>query len=332
LSEVARAVDELRSDKLLHVRVAHKEIVAQDILLFELVSTNGLPLPAFSAGSHVDIYLPGGLTRQYSLCNNPAESHRYHIAVLRNDDGRGGSRAMHQLVDKGDTLTISLPKNHFHISETATASVLFAGGIGITPLLSMAERMSATGHSFALHYCTRSRARTAFWERIESSGFSDSVFCYFSEEPTDLLLDLPRVLRTCDPNAHLYTCGPKGFMDAVLMAAREEGWSEDRLHYEVFNAELAKLPTDGSFEVELAKSQRTIRVAANETVIEALSANGIQVPVSCEQGVCGTCLTRVLQGQPDHRDFFLTPEEREAGDQFLPCCSRALSSTLLLDL
>ncbi len=318
--------------QVLNVRVARKETLALDIGLFELVSADGATLPPFSAGSHVDVSLPGGLTRQYSLCNDPGESHRYQIAVLKDANGRGGSRAMHEAVHEGDVISISAPKNHFPLGHGAKESILLAGGIGITPLLCMAERLAAIRQPFTLHYCARSVERTAFRERIKQSAFGDRVRFHFDDGAQEQRLDIAGLLRTPQPNVHLYTCGPKGLMDAVLSTARSCGWPEAQLHYEFFSAEPVKLATDGSFDVMLASSGRVIRVAGHQTVIAALAAEGVQVPTSCEQGVCGTCLTRVIEGEPDHRDLYLTPEEQAANDCFLPCSSRAKSARLVLDL
>jgi len=316
----------------LRVRVTSKELLALDIVSFELVSADAAPLPPFSAGSHIDVTLPGGVTRQYSLCNDPAESHHYQIAVLKDANGRGGSRAMHETVHVDDVISISHPKNHFPLANGARRSLLLAGGIGITPLLCMAERLSALGQPFSMHYCTRSADRTAFRERICQSRFAPAVRFHFDDGGAEQKLDIPALLRTPQAGVHVYTCGPKGFMDAVLSAARPSGWPEEQLHYEFFNAEPVKLTSDGSFSVKLASSGRVIRVAADQTVVAALAAQSVQVPTSCEQGVCVTCLTRVLEGEPDHRDLYLSPEEQAVNDQFLPCCSRAKTEMLVLDL
>jgi len=316
----------------LEVRVVRKQLEAQDICSFELVQTNGKPLPAFSAGSHIDVHLPNGLTRQYSLCNDPRESHRYLIGVLRDAASRGGSQAMHEAIAEGSTLRISAPKNHFALAHEATRSVLLAGGIGITPILCMAERLALANAPFELHYCTRSRERTAFAGRIEQSAFAAQAQFHFDDGDAAQKLDLQGVVGSVQPGVHLYVCGPKGFMDAVLGAARAAGWPEAQLHYEFFSAEVARSDADGAFDVKLASSGRVIRVEKEQTVVQALAAAGVEVATSCEQGVCGTCLTRVLEGRPDHKDLYLTPEEQAANDQFTPCCSRACSPLLVLDL
>lgn len=316
----------------LSVRVAAKKAEAQDICSFELVEVSGRGLPAFSAGSHVDIHLGDGLTRQYSLCNDPAESHRYLIAVLRDPATRGGSLAMHDRVQVGDLLQISAPKNHFALAHDAQRHLLLAGGIGVTPILCMAERLAATGAEFEMHYCTRSLERTAFAGRIAAAPFAPRVQLHFDDGPAGQRFDIAARLATPEPGTHLYVCGPKGFMDAVLASARQQGWPESQLHREFFAAEVASKATDESFEVQVASSGRVVVVPKSQTVVQALAAAGIEVPTSCEQGVCGTCITRVIEGIPDHKDLYFTPEEQAANDQFTPCCSRAKSARLVLDL
>jgi vanillate O-demethylase ferredoxin subunit len=320
------------SGATLSVCVARKAVEAEGICSFELVSADGAPLPAFSAGSHVDVQLPGGLTRQYSLCNDPTETHRYLIAVLRDPASRGGSRAMHDAVKEGDALTISTPKNHFALAHEAGSHLLLAGGIGITPLLCMAERLANVGAQFEMHYCTRSRPRTAFVERIAASAFAPRVQFHHDDGPAAQRLDIAALLADRPAGRHLYVCGPKGFMDALLGAARAQGWPEAQLHYEFFSADVAPVAGDTAFEVQLASSGRIVVVPANRSIVQALAEAGVTVATSCEQGVCGTCLTRVIEGVPEHRDLYLTPEEQAAGDQFLPCCSRARSARLVLDL
>ncbi len=317
----------------LSVRVARKTIEAEGIASFELVSVDGLPLPAFAAGSHVDVQLPGGLTRQYSLCNDPSETHRYLIAVLRDAVSRGGSAAMHEQVNEGDTLAISAPKNHFALAHEAQSHLLLAGGIGVTPLLCMAERLVHSGALFEMHYCTRSKSRTAFVQRIEGSALAGHVQFHFDDGPLAQRADIAALVGPPSSGRHLYVCGPKGFMDAVLARARAQGWPEAQIHFEFFAADPAAAGGEaGAFEVMLASSGRVVAVPAGVSVVKALAACGVVIATSCEQGVCGTCLTRVIDGEPDHRDLYLTPEEQAAGDQFLPCCSRARSARLVLDL
>ena len=307
-----------------------KQVEAEGICSFELADPSGALLPVFSAGSHIDVHIPGGLTRQYSLCNHPDERHRYVIAVLNDAQSRGGSRAMHEAVEEGSTLQISAPRNHFPIQPDVPRHLLLAGGIGITPMLCMAQYLASEGHAFAMHYCARSRERAAFIEQLRGASYADRVALHFDDEDAAQKLDIQALLAEAGADVHLYVCGPKGFMDAVLETARRLGWSEDRLHYEFFAASVEA--TGDAFEVKLASSGKTVAVPAEQTVAEALAAAGIEVPVSCGQGICGTCLVRVLEGEPDHRDLYLSPEEQARNDQFTPCCSRARSRTLVLDL
>jgi vanillate O-demethylase ferredoxin subunit len=316
----------------LTVKVSRKWEEARDICGFEFVSDDGAPLPAFSAGSHIDVHLPGGLVRQYSLCNNPASTDRYQIAVLRDAGGRGGSRAIHDQVGQGDAVQISAPRNHFPISHDAAHHLLLAGGIGVTPILCMAERLCASDASFAMHYCARSVDRTAFVERISRSAFRDRVHFHFDGGEPAQRFDLASTLAEAPDGTHLYVCGPRGFMEAVLAEARARNWAEERLHYEFFAGAVEPSATDRPFQVQLASNGAVIDVPAGCTVVEALAASGVDVLTSCEQGVCGTCVTRVLQGQPDHRDSYLTDAEKAAGDQFMPCCSRSRTPVLVLDL
>lgn len=316
----------------LHVRVTRKHVEAQDICSLVLEPVGG-QLPPFTAGAHIDVHLPGnGLVRQYSLCNSPSEVGRYVIAVLRDAASRGGSQAVHELVQEGAELQISAPRNHFPLAEDAPHHLLLAGGIGVTPLLAMAETLTAQGASFELHYATRSRDRMAFIDRINGSAYASRAHFHFDDGPPEQRLNIGALLKQAPAGTHLYVCGPQGFMDAVLKTARDAAWDESRLHYEFFGAAPTKQADDGSFELELASSGRVIPVAADKTPLQALLDAGIDIPMSCEQGVCGTCLTRVISGTPDHRDHYLTPEEHAANDQFLPCCSRSKSPRLVLDL
>jgi vanillate O-demethylase ferredoxin subunit len=233
---------------------------------------------------------------------------------------------------EGHTLQISPPKNHFALAPDAGRSLLLAGGIGITPLLCMAEALNAAGADFEFHYATRTRARAAFLDRLAQAPYAAKVKLHFDDEDAAQQLRIAELLAQADERTHLYVCGPRGFMDAVLSTARGAGWPEHRLHYEFFAGEVQRSDSDGSFEVEVASSGRVITVQKDQTIVKALGDAGIEVMVSCEQGVCGTCLTRVRSGTPDHRDSYLTPEEQAANDQMLLCCSRAKSPRLVLEL
>ena len=315
----------------LTVKVLSKRQEAQDIASFELGRPDGGTLPGFSAGSHVDVHLPNGLVRQYSLCNDAAESHRYSIAVLRDPKTRGGSAGMHDSVKEGDLIRISEPRNHFPLVH-AQRTVLLAGGIGITPLLCMAQRLQKIGADFELHYSTRSAGRTAFREEILASPFAQKVHFHFDDGAPEQMLNLPAALGAHDPGTHLYVCGPAGFIQHVTQTAQGMGWAQDQIHLEYFSAAPQDTGGDRAFEVKLASSGRVIPVAADQTVVQALTAHGVEVLYSCEQGVCGTCITRVLEGECDHRDMYFTDEEKAKHDQFTPCCSRAKSAMLVLDL
>jgi vanillate monooxygenase ferredoxin subunit len=315
----------------LTVRVASKRDEALDICSLELKSEYGR-LPAFTAGAHLDVHLPNGLVRQYSLCNAPTDHDRYVIAVLRDPASRGGSQAVHEAVAEGSTLQISAPKKHFPLAEAAPHHLLMAGGIGSTPMLAMAETLTASGQSFELHYATRSRERTAFVERLANTPYASRVMHHFDDGDASQKLDIAATLASARAGTHLYVCGPQGFMDAVLGAARGAGWPEERLHFEFFGAAPVDTSGDGSFEVEIASTGQVIPIRPEQTTLQALQAAGLDIPMSCEQGVCGTCLTGVKSGTPDHRDHYLTPDEQAANNQFLPCCSRAKSARLVLDL
>lgn len=314
----------------LRVRVASRTEEADGICSFELVPQDGDLLPAFTAGSHIDVHVSPGLIRQYSLSNDPLERGRYRIAVLRELASRGGSVGMHEDIKTGQVLCISEPRNHFPLAAAAR-SLLLAGGIGVTPILSMARTLHAQGSEFEMHYCGRSLSRMAFVEEIASAPFSDVVTLH-ADDVSAQRVDMQQVLANPAHDTHLYVCGPSGFMEHVLSTARAQGWCESQLHREYFAGTNKALASDGSFEIRLASTGFACMVPANKSVIEVLAEHGVVVPTSCEAGVCGTCLTRVVEGTPDHRDTFLTDSERAANDQFTPCCSRALTPLLVLDL
>lgn len=315
----------------LSLRVMRRTVEAEGIVSIELADPAGKPLPAFTPGSHIDVTLRPGLVRQYSLCNDPSEVHRYLIAVQLAAESRGGSIAMHALRE-GAVIEASAPKNHFALAPNAARTLLFAGGIGITPILAMAEQLARAGADFELHYCTRSRERTAFLGRIMGSRFARRVHFHVSDGPGGSSFDPQAALGHPDDGTHLYVCGPTGYMDAVIQAAATRGWRDQNVHREYFSGTAAHADTDTAFDLKLARSGRVIHVAKGQTALAALQSCGVDVQVSCGEGTCGTCLTRVLQGEPDHRDVFLTAADRARKDSFLPCCSRAAGTTLVLDL
>ena len=315
---------------LLHIR--KKTVEAEGICSFELVDPAGKKLPRFSPGSHIDVYLRTGLVRQYSLCNDPRERYRYQIGVLRTSDSRGGSQAMHDDLEEGSALEVGMPRNHFPLVPAAKRSLLIAGGIGVTPILSMAEQLASIEADFSMHYCSRSLLHAGFLNRIKSSIYAQRVTFHFSEGASSQRLDLQALLAGPDAVTHLYVCGPVGFMDAVIDTAKKNGWSNERLHREYFAGEIGNPDHNVEFDVKLASTGRIYRVAKDKSIVATLSEAGVSIPTSCEQGVCGTCLTRVLDGEPDHRDSYLNEEDRIKNDLLLPCCSRAKSSMLVLDL
>lgn len=313
------------------VKVVSRREEALGIVSFELASVDGGALPPFSAGAHIDVEIRPGLIRQYSLCNAPGETHRYLIAVLRDSKSRGGSSAMHDEILEGMTVRISAPRNHFALVP-AKHYLLLAGGIGVTPILCMAERLASTGAEFSMHYCTRSPERTAFAQRIAASTFASQVHFHFDTGTDVQKLNLELALRDAPADTHLYVCGPAGFIEAVAGAAKAAGWQAEQVHQEYFGAAPVDTSADGEFEVRIASSGDTCRVPADKTVAQALLQHGIEIPLSCEQGVCGTCITRVLEGVPDHRDMYFSDAEKARNDQFTPCCSRSRSRLLVLDL
>lgn len=313
------------------VRVARKRAEAEGIVLLDLDS-EGAALPAFTAGAHIDVKTPSGAVRQYSLCNDPGQPGPYQIAVLREAAGRGGSASMHDALAEGDTLAVSAPRNHFALSEAPGASLLFAAGIGITPLMAMADTLHAQGRDFTLHYCARSEARTAFLRRLRERPYAERVRFHFDGGEAGRQLDIGAALAEAPAGAHLYVCGPQPFITAVQDSAARAGWPTARVHFEHFSGASVDTRGDGAFDVVLARSGRTVRIAPDLSITQALAAEGVAIDTSCEQGVCGTCLCTVLEGEVDHRDLYLTPEEQAANTQMLPCCSRARSARLVLDL
>ncbi|OOV89740.1 PDR/VanB family oxidoreductase [Pseudomonas sp. MF4836] len=317
------------TDSVLKVVVHKARQQGGNVLVLDLCASDDTPLPAFEAGAHVDVHLPDGLVRQYSLCSDPADPGLYRLGVLKDPASRGGSEAVHATLCEGSVVTISAPRNLFPLAVDAQRSLLIGGGIGITPMIAMAYALHARGADFELHYCGRSRSQAAFLQELASAPFSQRVSTHFDDEPAGKL-DLNAVLGTAAPGCHVYTCGPSGFMTWVIDAATAAGYGDEQVHREYFQVEV-----DGSgeaFEVHTARSCKTLQVHAGQSIVQALAEVGIAIDVSCEQGVCGTCLCDVLEGEPDHRDVYLTADEREANDQMLLCCSRARSGRLVLDI
>lgn len=309
------------------VRVARAETDSHRVRILVLERADGAPLPDYAAGAHVDVHA-AGLIRQYSLCSL-ADPSRYEIAVLLDQNSRGGSSFMHELA-VGDIVQISSPRNLFPLNLEAEHSILVAGGIGITPLLAMAETLARENRSFELHYCARSASAAPFLSRLATVAWKEHVHLHFDDGPPSQCFMAGQLLGRPVAGHHLYVCGPVGLMNAVLSTARTAGWPEPALHWEAFGAAAAGLDSDQSFEVEIESTGAIITVGRDECVTDALDRHGIVIEVSCGQGICGACLTRVVSGIPDHNDYILTSEERSR--YFTPCCSRSLSKRLVLGL
>ncbi|PYY69829.1 oxidoreductase [Pseudomonas jessenii] len=318
------------SEQVLNLVIRKRQEQGEGVVVLDLVDPSGNVLPVFEAGAHVDVHLKPGLVRQYSLCGDPADLTRYRVGVLRDPASRGGSVAVHELLLEGRKVAIGTPRNLFPLAESATRSILVGGGIGITPMIAMAHQLTAQDSPFELHYCGRSRSRTAFLDELAEADFAGCVQTHFDDEGTEQKLDLPAVLGRPAEGVHVYVCGPGGFMDWVISEAQKAGYAEDHIHREYFQVEVDA--SGDSFEVVAQRSGKTVQVAEGQTIAQALSDAGVNIQVSCKQGVCGTCLCTVLEGQPDHRDVYLTDEEKAVNDQILTCCSRAMSKTLVLDI
>lgn len=314
----------------LELVIASREEQADGIIVLDLVAPDGGPLPAFEAGAHVDVHIAPELIRPYSLCGSPADRTRYRLGILRERASRGGSHTIHERFVAGQRVRVGLPRNQFHLIAGVDRSLLLAGGIGVTPMLSMAHHLQATGQEFDFHYCARSRGSAAFLPELRAAEFRDRVRLHFDDEPEEQRLQMARDLPPPSTGIAIYVCGPTGFMEWVIGEARRLGYREEQIHREYFSAEVNS--AGDTFEVVLAKSGRSVTVPSGTTIVKALAGIGVTVEVSCEQGVCGTCLCEVLEGEPDHRDSYLTPEEKEANDQMTLCCSRSKTPRLVIDL
>lgn len=307
------------------VTVTRRQLLCENVVMLELENVSDGMLPAFSAGSHIDVHLPGSLVRQYSLCNDPAERHRYRIAIRRMADGRGGSIAAHSL-SAGSRLTIGTPRNAFSLVEGAPRSVLMAAGIGVTPLVAMAHRLRALDMPFDLHFRVNG-ARVAMVEALTEGIAPERVCLHVGEGREDF--DFRTSIGHYEPGTHLYLCGPPGFVEAGRKAA--SNWPPEAVHSESF---IAAAPGDGdvAFSVQTASDGAWHLVPADRTMLEVLAEAGYAIPTSCEQGICGTCRTGVLDGIPDHRDLCLSAADQQSNAFITPCCSRSMTEQLVLDL
>lgn len=315
----------------MQVRIKRITYEAEAINSYELVAPTGVELAPFTAGSHIDLHLRNGMIRSYSLVNDQRERSRYVIAVNMDAASRGGSRFIHEALRPGDIITISHPKSNFALHEDAGLSVLIAGGIGITPLLSMIRRLDALERAWELYYAARTRAAAAFLDEL--NGFASSgpanLHLHFDQEASGRVIDLSAIIKGAPAAAHLYCCGPVAMLRAFEAAT--VGRPPAQVHVEYFTAK-QKPAAEGGFEVKLARSNRTIMVEPGKSILSALLNAGIAVNYACTEGVCGTCETRVIEGIPDHRDLFLGKEEQATNTTMMICCSGSKSGTLVLDL
>jgi phthalate 4,5-dioxygenase reductase subunit len=313
-------------DPNIPLRIAASRAAANGIRLFELRAQSGGDLPEFTAGSHLSLRVPNGLIRKYSLCNDPAERDRYVIAVLRESEGRGGSVSFVDEAKDGDEIMTAPPRNDFPLVASPAGYTFIAGGIGITPIMSMIRHLKGTsGGKFKLYYCTRSKDVTAFREELSGPEFRGQVVIHHDGGDLDKALDLWPALE--NPKGHLYCCGPRGLMDSVRDMAGH--WNASAVHFEAFSEAQAHKAADTAFEVELKQSGAVVNVPADKTILESIRAAGYDAPSSCESGTCGTCKTRLLEGEADHRDLVLLDQERP--NHIMICVSRAKTPRLVIE-
>lgn len=308
------------------VQVESISVVSQDVCLLDLRPMSSEDLPTFAAGAHVNLHLPNGMTRSYSLINSQAERNRYMIAVRRMSEGQGGSRFLHDSLRLGQSLVISAPRNNFPLNESAPDSIFIAGGIGITPVWSMIQRLHTIDRPWKLFYAARTRQDAIFLDELQAIGSEGQLNFNFGSQPR---LNIDSVIAGVPTDTHLYCCGPASMLSAFESAT--SGRPGETIHLEYFSA--TKKPTaDGEFKVKLARRGITISVPPGVTILKALLNEGIDVPYSCTEGVCGECETAVLSGVPHHQDLLLSKEERSANKSMMVCCSRSQSEILVLDL
>ncbi|WP_028663195.1 PDR/VanB family oxidoreductase [Saccharomonospora halophila] len=316
--------------KTIPVRVAEVVDETAEVRTLRLVRTDAAPLPEYEAGAHIDVVGPTGMTRQYSLCGRPSDRSALLIAVKREPESRGGSQALHT-VSAGDTLEIGQPRNLLTLAPDADRHLLVAAGIGITPLLGMAHELAERDADFELHYFARSREEAAFVDRLESlPEFRSRIHSRFGTPRDELPAVLADLVPELTPHSHLYTCGPEGFMAEVIKAFSPVVGNE-RVHLERFVAAETDTSGDQPFTVELDTGE-VFEIPAERSILGVLAENDIEVFKSCEEGICGSCVSGVLEGTPDHRDQCLSAADRSAGDQMALCVSRALTDRLVIEL
>jgi vanillate O-demethylase ferredoxin subunit len=323
----------MAAERTLTVRVARIARQTPEILSFELAHPQGRPLPPYAPGAHIDVRMPGGFSRQYSLARAAEGApDRYLIGVKREPASRGGSASMHERLREGDLLPISTPRNHFPLQAGAARHLLLAAGIGMTPLLAMAQSLARQGAAFILCVFARSREHLPFADALRDPLLAPHLRLHLDDGEPGERIDLAALLAQREPSAHLYMCGPAGFMAAVRRAAGQGRWPEDAVHAEYFAAPADEAaPAGQPFALRLARRGIVVPVAADQTAVDALHDVGIDIPVSCEQGLCGTCVVACDGHTAEHRDHCLTTAERH--HQVALCCSRAnAGGELVIDL
>ncbi|GAA5235024.1 oxidoreductase [Verticiella sediminum] len=312
----------------LSLRLSAIRYAADGINLYEFRTLDGARLPGFEPGAHVDLHLPNGMVRQYSLAEGHGDGRAYVVGVKLDPDSRGGSKYMHEQLKVGTVMPVGLPRNHFPLEAGAGRSVFVAGGIGITPIHCMIRALAGAGQPWELHYAVRRRAEAAFLAELADAPGGRLVL-HVDEECDGAFLDVARVVADAGRDAHLYCCGPGPMLEAFVRAT--QGLPAEHVHYEYFSADVVPDKT-GGFTVELARTQRAVYVPQGKTIAEALRDEGVDIMVSCEQGVCGACETRVLEGDIEHRDLILTEQEKAAGKLMMICVSSCSGDRLVLDL
>jgi len=319
------------TEPLFPARIVAIELAAEDILSFTLRPLDGALPDRIDPGSHVDVHLPNGMMRSYSLSNGAEHRRGYRLTVARDANSRGGSVYMHDQLRVGQVLEISQPRNNFELAEDAALSVFYAGGIGVTPFIPMVTRLNERGRPWRLYYCTRNRERAALVDEIERMAADEKGEFVQHHDDTDGLFDLSGSLASLSPHTHVYCCGPTGMLEAFRTGAQAAGIAADHVHYEYFSSDVESA-TEGGYVVVLNQSGAEIAVNPGQTILQALVDHGINIPYSCEEGICGACETRVIEGTPDHRDMVLTDAEKQANKTMMVCCSGAKSARLVLDL
>jgi ferredoxin-NADP reductase/nitrite reductase/ring-hydroxylating ferredoxin subunit len=308
--------------------VKRKWETANGVMAFELGALDKF-LPTFQPGAHIDVHLPNGMTRQYSITNGPGELLSYTIGVKRELASKGGSEAMIETVREGDVLAISEPRNNFPLRRDSVRTILIAGGIGITPILSMARFLAKSDLPYELHYIVRTDDQVAFRDQLEALGAHVTIHAGQSRET--IASTITQTLGAHSFAQHVYICGPGSLLEAVRGTAADLGWPDDAVHYEYFKNDTI-IDDSSAFEIELARSAMTLHVPAGKTILQVMREAGLQMSSSCEQGACGTCLTGVIEGTPDHQDVYLNASEKRANNCMMTCVSRALTPRLVLDI